>query len=98
MPASSSSFIGEASAKQAALDHAGVSSANAVWIKAQFDRDDGRYIYELEFTADGSKFEYDVDALTGATVTSKAIAKAVNSASAYVTGADVDSGATQWGG
>ena len=39
-----------------------------------------------------------VDALTGATVTSKAIAKAVNSASAYVTGADVDSGATQWGG
>ena len=27
-----------------------------------------------------------------------AIAKAVNSASAYVTGADVDSGATQWGG
>ena len=39
-----------------------------------------------------------VDALTGATVTSKAIAKAVNSASAYVTGADVSSGATQWGG
>ena len=66
---SSSSFIGEASAKQAALDHAGVSSANAVWIKAQFDRDDGRYIYELEFTADGSKFEYDVDALTGAVIT-----------------------------
>lgn len=66
---SSSSFIGEASAKQAALDHAGVSSANAVWIKAQFDRDDDRYIYELEFTADGSKFEYDVDALTGAVIT-----------------------------
>ena len=39
-----------------------------------------------------------VDALTGATVTSTAIAKALNSASAYVTGADVDSGATQWGG
>ena len=37
-----------------------------------------------------------VDALTGATVTSKAIAKAVNSAAAFVTGADVSSGATEW--
>ena len=39
-----------------------------------------------------------VDALTGATVTSKAIARAVNSAVAYVTGADASSGATSWGG
>lgn len=36
------------------------------------------------------------DALTGATVTSKAVAKAVNSAAAYMTGADVSSGATEW--
>lgn len=40
----------------------------------------------------------DVDAITGATVTSKAIAKGVNSASAYVTGADVSTSATEWGG
>ncbi len=39
-----------------------------------------------------------VDALTGATVTSRAIARCVNSAVAFVTGADVDSGATSWGG
>ena len=39
-----------------------------------------------------------VDAITGATVTSKAIARCVNSAVAYVTGADVSSGATSWGG
>ena len=39
-----------------------------------------------------------VDAITGATVTSKAIARCVNSAIAYVTGADVSSGATSWGG
>ena len=39
-----------------------------------------------------------VDAITGATVTSKAIARCVNSAVAYVTGADIDSGATAWGG
>ena len=39
-----------------------------------------------------------VDALTGATVTSKAITRCVNSAVAVVTGADADSGATSWGG
>ena len=40
----------------------------------------------------------DVDAITGATVTSKAIIRCVNSAVACVTGADADSGATSWGG
>lgn len=39
-----------------------------------------------------------VDALTGATVTSKAIAKGVNAAVAFVTGADISSGATEWEG
>ena len=39
-----------------------------------------------------------VDGITGATVTSKAIARCVNSAVGYVTGADVSSGATSWGG
>lgn len=39
-----------------------------------------------------------VDAMTGATVTSKAIARGVNAAVGFVTGADVSSGATEWGG
>lgn len=39
-----------------------------------------------------------VDGISGATVTSKAIARSVNSAVGYVTGADVSSGATSWGG
>ncbi len=39
-----------------------------------------------------------VDGITGATVTSKAIVRSVNSAVAYVTGADVASSATTWGG
>ncbi len=40
----------------------------------------------------------EIDALTGATVTSKAVVRAVNSAVAYVTGADATSAATSWGG
>ena len=47
-------------------------------------------------TADGEEVE--VDGITGATVTSKAIARSVSSAVAYVTGADVTSAATTWGG
>ena len=39
-----------------------------------------------------------VDGLTGATVISKAVARCVNSAVAFVTGTDIDSGATSWGG
>ena len=40
----------------------------------------------------------DIDALTGATVTSKAVTRGVNSAVNFVTGADTSSGATAWGG
>ena len=39
-----------------------------------------------------------VDAISGATVTSKAIARSINSAVAFVTGADTSSAATSWGG
>ncbi len=42
--------------------------------------------------------ETEVDAISGATVTSKAVARCVNSAVAYVTGADATSAATSWGG
>ena len=39
-----------------------------------------------------------VDAITGATVTSKAITRGVNAAVGFVTGADTSSSATTWGG
>ena len=42
--------------------------------------------------------EITVDGITGATVSSKAVARCVTSAVAYVTGADVVSAATTWGG
>ena len=48
--------------------------------------------------AEASGEATEVDALTGATVTSKAVVRAINSAIAYVTGADVDTAATSWGG
>ena len=39
-----------------------------------------------------------IDAISGATVTSKAITRSVNSAVGFVTGADTSSAATTWGG
>lgn len=39
-----------------------------------------------------------IEAISGATVTSKAITKGVNAAVGFVTGADTSSGATTWGG
>ena len=42
--------------------------------------------------------EVTVDGITGATVTSKAVARCINSAVGYVTGADAVSAATTWGG
>ncbi len=48
--------------------------------------------------ADSTGETVDVDAITGATVTSKAVVRCVNSAVSYVTGADIESGATSWGG
>ncbi len=48
--------------------------------------------------ADTTEAQTYVDGITGATVTSKAVARCVNSAVAYVTGADAASSATSWGG
>lgn len=39
----------------------------------------------------------DIDAIAGATVTSRAVTRGVNAACAYVTGADISSTATEWG-
>ncbi len=50
-------------------------------------------------TAEGdAEADVYVDAISGATVTSKAIARSVNSAVGFVTGADTSSQATSWGG
>ena len=59
---------------------------------------DHEYLAQYLNTAGEAEVGVNVDAVTGATVTSKAVTRSVNSAIAYVTGADVSSGATEWGG
>ena len=33
--------------------------------KAHADRDDGRNVYEIEFTVNGMEYEFDIDAASG---------------------------------
>ena len=59
---------------------------------------DASFLLQFLHTSGEAAVGEDIDALTGATVTSKAVTRAVNSAAAFVTGADVSSGATEWEG
>lgn len=52
-------------ARQIALTHAGVSESDARWDDREFDFENGHPIYELEFTAGGIEYEYDIDATNG---------------------------------
>lgn len=66
--ASQSAYIGVEAAKEAALTHAGVTSGDVVFLEADYDYEDGRMVYEVEFFAGNTEYEYDVDAATGAIV------------------------------
>lgn len=57
-----------------------------------------RFLMQFLGTSGEAAVGEDIDALTGATVTSKAVTRAVNAAAAFVTGADVSSSATEWEG
>ena len=59
---------------------------------------DTAFLSQYLETAGDAEVGNNIDAITGATVTSKAVTRAVNSAVAYVTGADTTSSATTWGG
>lgn len=52
-------------AKQAALDYAGVNVSQATFTKVHKDYDDGREVYEIEFYANSTKYDMDVDVCSG---------------------------------
>lgn len=59
---------------------------------------DWQFLAQFLRTEGDAEVGTNVDAVTGATVTSKAVARSINSAVGFVTGADTSSGATSWGG
>lgn len=62
---SSSGYISVERAKEIALQHAGLSSSGVNFDKAEFDHDDGRAEYEIEFHHNFREYEYTIDAASG---------------------------------
>ena len=62
---SSTADIGEAKARSVALSHAGISESDTSYIYAKKDWDDGRWVYDVEFWADGKEYDYEILASNG---------------------------------
>lgn len=63
--ASDKAYIGHEKARDAALQDAGVTAAQASGLEVEMDYDDGLMVYEVEFRANGREYEYEVNALSG---------------------------------
>ena len=66
----SGNYISADRAKQIALNDAGVKESSAVFLRANLDWDDGRMQYEVEFYSGTTEYDYDIDAVTGAILSS----------------------------
>ncbi|WP_297871763.1 PepSY domain-containing protein [uncultured Oscillibacter sp.] len=64
--ASSGTAISEARAKEIAFAHAGVQAADVVMEQMKLDWEDGVQVYELEFRAGNTEYEYEIAAAGGA--------------------------------
>ena len=71
----STGAVDEAKAQEIALAHAGVSAADATITKSKLDYDDGRQVYEIEWYANGAKYDYEVAVATGEIISSDYEAK-----------------------
>lgn len=66
--AQTASVISVDKAKQIALSHSGVSGAS--FTKVKLDTDDGVRVYEIEFKVGNVEYDYDIDASSGAIISS----------------------------
>lgn len=73
----STGAVDEAKAQEIALAHAGVNAADATINKSKLDYDDGRQVYEIEWYANGAKYDYEIAVATGEIVNSGYEAKTV---------------------
>ena len=60
--------IGKATAERFALADAGVDMSSALVSKAEFGRENGQYVYEVEFVANGVEYDYTINAADGAVI------------------------------
>ena len=66
----STGAVDEAKAQEIALAHAGVKAADATITKSKLDYEDGRQVYEIEWYANGAKYDDEIAVATGEIVNS----------------------------
>ncbi len=81
--------IGEAKAKEIALNHAGISASQATFAYVKKDYDNGRWEYEVEFYSGNTEYDYDIDAATGAILSFDYEAEHYTPATSTQTGSDI---------
>ncbi len=64
-PSEAPAASGEEAAKNAAFAHAGVSAADVTALRCKLDWEDGRQVYDIEFWAGGTEYDYEIDAAAG---------------------------------
>lgn len=61
-------YIGADAAKAIALEAAGIGEADAAFTSAELESRNNTAYYEVDFTAGGQEYDYDIDALTGTVI------------------------------
>lgn len=63
-----SQSIGKNSAESRAFSDAGIDANDAIVSRTEFEREDGQYVYEIEFHANGVEYDYIINADDGAII------------------------------
>ncbi len=63
---SAANYLTPEKAKELALADAKVDAKDAVFLKASLDWEDGKAVYDVEFCAGSTEYDYQLDAVTGA--------------------------------
>ncbi|MDR3729717.1 MAG: PepSY domain-containing protein [Oscillospiraceae bacterium] len=66
--ASDGAYIGTEAAQAAAYAHAGVTASSVRELETEFDYEDGRMVYDVEFKSGTTEYEYDIDAVNGTVI------------------------------
>lgn len=80
-----SSAIGTENAKNFAFADAGIDPASASNVRAEFDYEHGQFVYDIEFEAENSEYEYWIKASDGTVVKKQAEIIAQNGSNAVAT-------------
>lgn len=62
---SGNNYIGVDHAKEIALNHANLNESDVRFAKEEFENDDGRTEYEIEFYSGQTEYDYTIDAVSG---------------------------------